>query len=580
MNSSIKGSVEEKQNDFHQAEAFASLISAMTPLNIEILNALPVHVFLEDRSGRTVFANRIACEKNGKTLDELIGKTVFDFFSPAVAEKVRRHDVQTWQDKQLRMRETIVDFNGVPTHMLAGTTIIQDEQTGEEYLLGFSFDISERVEAEEKLEKLAFYDPLTGLPNRRYVEHRGNQYLKSRQNSVSALLVFDLDYFKKINDSLGHEAGDLLLKETANRLRTLEAENILAARVSGDEFALLVSGAGHMDEVSMLCEKLLALFQKPFIVLGKKVPMSASIGVSVWPRDGKDIHSLLIHADIAVNSLKSKGRNDYRFYDASMKESAHRRLEKEISLSLGLENEEFILHYQPKVHISTREVYGMEALVRWNSEKGLIYPGDFIELAEETGLIVPLGEWVLREACRQCKEWHEMGYTHLKISVNVSAVQFQKQNFAEVTARILRETGLEPSALELELTESTVMERPQEAAVILLRLQQLGVAISIDDFGTGFSSFSYLKQFPMNALKIDRSFIQNIEEGKADAAIAKAMIGLARNLHLMIVAEGVENEKQMAILQEADCDAAQGYFLSRPLDADAFLAYLESSKVN
>lgn len=262
-----------------------------------------------------------------------------------------------------------------------------------------------------------------------------------------------------------------------------------------------------------------------------------------------------------------------------MKESANQRLEKEILLSQGLEKGEFLLHYQPKISIRTKELYGVEALVRWNSEQGLIYPGEFIGLAEETGLIVPLGEWVLREACRQCKEWHEMGYTHLKVSVNVSAVQFQKQDFAELTAQILEETGLEPAALELELTESTVMEKPKEAAVILLRLQQLGVSISIDDFGTGFSSFSYLKQFPMNALKIDRSFIQNIEEEEADKAIAKAMISLARNLGLMIVAEGVENEKQMKILESADCDTAQGYFISRPLDADAFLNYMRNSQV-
>ncbi|MFL0364710.1 EAL domain-containing protein [Pseudobacillus sp. 179-B 2D1 NHS] len=579
MNPSKQGSAEEKKNAFHQAEAFAGLIRAMSPLNISILDALPVHIFLEDRHGRTLFANKLACEKNGKELHELIGKTSFDFFSPSVAEEIRCNDLEIWESKQLRMKEAIVDFDGKPTHMLAGTTIIQGEEDGEEYLLGFSFDISERIEAEEKLAKLAFYDPLTGLPNRRYIEHYGDGYLMTDQEGLSALLVFDLDYFKKINDSLGYEAGDLLLQETARRLRTLETENILAARISGDEFALLVSRANCISEISELCEKLLELFRQPFVVLEKKVPISASIGVSVYPRDGESLYSLLVHADLAVNVLKNSGKNGYQFFAVSMKESANQRLEKEILLSQGLEKGEFLLHYQPKISIRTKELYGVEALVRWNSEQGLIYPGEFIGLAEETGLIVPLGEWVLREACRQCKEWHEMGYTHLKVSVNVSAVQFQKQDFAELTAQILEETGLEPAALELELTESTVMEKPKEAAVILLRLQQLGVSISIDDFGTGFSSFSYLKQFPMNALKIDRSFIQNIEEEEADKAIAKAMISLARNLGLMIVAEGVENEKQMKILESADCDTAQGYFISRPLDADAFLNYMRNSQV-
>ncbi|HEY9576561.1 MAG TPA: EAL domain-containing protein [Pseudobacillus sp.] len=579
MNPSRQDSSEKKTKAFHQAETFVDLLGAMSPLNISILDSLPVHIFLEDRQGRTLFANKLACEKNGKELDELIGKTVFDLFSPAIAQEIRAHDLETWESGQLRMREAIVDFNGQPTHMLAGTAIIRGEKEGEEYLLGFSFDISEQVEAEEQLEKLAFYDPLTGLPNRRYVEHYGDGYLGTGRKGLSALLVFDLDYFKKINDSLGYEAGDLLLQETARRLRTLETEHILAARISGDEFALLVSKVNHASEVSVLCEKLLKLFRQPFIVLDKKVPISASIGVSLYPRDGVNLYSLLVHADLAVNVLKNSGKNGYQFFTASMKESANQRLEREISLSQGLEKGEFVLHYQPKVYINTGEVYGMEALVRWNSENGLIYPGDFIHLAEETGMIVPLGEWVLREACRQCKEWHEMGQTHLKVSVNVSAIQFKKQDFAELTARILEETGLEPAALELELTESTIMEKPREAAIILLRLQQLGVSISIDDFGTGFSSFSYLKQFPMNALKIDRSFIQNIEEEEADKAIAKAMISLARNLGLMIVAEGVENERQVEVLEAAGCDAAQGYFFSRPLDASAFWDYIQSSKV-
>ncbi|OCA88766.1 sensor domain-containing protein [Pseudobacillus wudalianchiensis] len=578
MNPSKQDRTEKKTNASHQAETFIGLLSAMSPLNISILDSLPVHIFIEDRQGRTLFANKLACEKNGKKLDELIGKTVFDFFSPAIAEEVRAHDLETWETKQLRIREAVVDFNGEPIHMLSGTSIIQGEEEGQEYLLGFSLDISERIEAEEKLERLAFYDPLTGLPNRRYVEHYGDGYLRTGEEVISALLIFDLDYFKKINDSLGYEAGDLLLQETARRLRTLETEHILAARISGDEFALLMSNVKEISEVSAMCEKLLERFRQPFAVFDKKVPISVSIGVSVYPEDGETLYSLLVHADLAVNVLKNKGKNGYQFFTTSMKESANQRLEKEISLSQGLEKGEFVLHYQPKVYISTGEVYGMEALVRWNSENGLVYPGDFIDLAEETGMIVPLGEWVLREACRQCKEWHELGHTHLKVSVNVSAIQFQKQDFAELTARILKETGLEPAALELELTESTVMEKPKEAAAILMRLQQLGVSISIDDFGTGFSSFSYLKQFPMNALKIDRSFIQNIEEEEADKAIAKAMISLARNLGLMIVAEGVENEKQMEILRKAGCDAAQGYFFSRPLDTSAFLDYIRRSK--
>ncbi|KZN98405.1 EAL domain-containing protein [Bacillus badius] len=580
MNVSSQKSTEEKLNAISKKAAFAGLVSAMSPLNISILDALPIHIFLEDRQGRTLFANKLACETNGKELHELIGKTVFDFFSPSVAEKIRQHDLKTWESKRMGIKEAVVDFNGKPTPMLTGTTIIEDHMAGEEYLLGFSLDISERVEAEEKLQKLAYYDPLTGLPNRRYMEHYGSSHLMAGPEECSAVLVFDLDFFKKINDSLGYEAGDLLLKETARRLRTLEKADVLIARISGDRFALLASRASCANEVSALCEKVLELFRQPFLVLDRKVPISASIGVSMYPHDGESLYSLLIHAGLAVNVLKSKGKNGYQFFTASMKELAERRLEKEISLSQGLEKGEFILYYQPKINIDTKEIYGMEALVRWNRSNSLIPPGEFIALAEETGLIVPLGEWVLREACRQCKEWRELGYTQLKVSVNVSAVQFQKQDFAELTARVLEETGLEPSALELELTESTIMDKPKEAAVILLRLQQLGVSISIDDFGTGFSSFSYLKQFPMNVLKIDRSFIQNIAEEGADQAIAKAMISLAHNLGLMIVAEGVETEEQLGILEEAGCDAAQGYFISRPLTAGAFLDYLQSRHSN
>lgn len=317
--------------------------------------------------------------------------------------------------------------------------------------------------------------------------------------------------------------------------------------------------------------------KQPFQIIGRALMITPSIGISISPRDGCELNRLLRNADLAMYKSKENGRNSYRLYDPSMDAKAIERMEKEIKLRQALETKSFVLHYQPKLNLLSNEIYGFEALVRWKREGIILFPGEFIEIAEETGLIVPLGEWVLREACRQCKEWHNLGYGHLSISVNLSPQQFRKQNLEKLIGGILEETGLPPYALELELTEGTVMHDPERAAEVLRHLKSLGVTIAIDDFGTGFSSLGYLKHFPIDVLKIDRSFIMNLERNNTDASIASAIINLAHSLTLKVVAEGVETYEQLSFLETSTCNYSQGYYISRPLDADQALSFIKNS---
>ncbi|HKB81965.1 MAG TPA: EAL domain-containing protein [Burkholderiales bacterium] len=431
--------------------------------------------------------------------------------------------------------------------------------------------------ANDELQRQALHDPLTKLPNRVLLEDRLDQALvhSNRFGTVCAILFVDLDRFKTVNDSLGHFVGDELLRAVAARLETLVRGEDTVSRLGGDEFVILLKEIGNTADAAAVAHKILEGLGRAFRVHTHELFITPSIGVSLFPSHGKNAQTLLTNADAAMYSAKKQGRNNVQVFAADMNTSFPERLKLETDLRRALERHEFELHYQPMIDIQLGRMVGMEALLRWrHPDRGLVSPADFIPLAEETGLIVPIGRWVLEEACAQNKAWQNKGLGKLRVSVNISAVQFRQRDLLETIARALTQSGLAPEDLEVEITESTVMQNASEATVTLERLSRTGVLISIDDFGTGYSSLSYLKSFPINTLKIDRSFIRDISVDRDDAAIVRAIIGLAHNLRLRVVAEGVETEQQLEFLRSLESDEYQGYYCSRPLAAADFELYM------
>ena len=440
-----------------------------------------------------------------------------------------------------------------------------------------------RREAEERVHRLAHYDELTGLPNRSMFNQRLSHALaQARRNDKSlAILFIDLDRFKNINDTLGHEAGDRVLKGVAQRLQGCLREGDTVGRLGGDEFVVLIEELPEPMHVAAVAQKILDAVVKPFIVGAQEFHITASIGISTYPDDSADMQGLLKNADIAMYRAKEQGKNNYQFYSALMNIHTVERLALESGLRRALERNEFLLHYQPKVDIGSGRLTGMEALVRWQQgARELIPPEQFIALAEETGLIVPIGEWVLKTACARNQFWREQGLPRLRMAVNLSARQFAHENLLQDVAKALNETGLDPAALEFEITESMVMHDPERAVNLLSRLKDMGIHLSIDDFGTGYSSLSYLKRFPLDSVKIDSSFIRDIPENADDAAITRAIIAMAHSLRLKVIAEGVETGGQLGFLREHGCDEMQGYLFSKPLPEDEFLRLLQNNVVS
>jgi len=432
-------------------------------------------------------------------------------------------------------------------------------------------DITDRKVAEERAQFLAYYDALTGLPNRLLLQDRLSNAIASarrRQDKV-ALLFLDLDRFKDINDSLGHSVGDLLLQEVAKRLNTWGREQDTVARLGGDEFLITLTHIKDVPDVAVACERLMDAMTGGFAVQGHSLNISCSIGISMFPEQGGDCETLIKNADAAMYAAKDSGRNNFRFFTEHMNTDAAERLTLENSLRMALANDEFFLVYQPQIDIASGRIIGLEALLRWqHPELGLVPPDKFIRIAENSGLIVRIGEWVMRTACCQARKWQDEGVPAVSIAVNVSAVQFRQAGFCEFIREVLRETDLSPQYLELELTESLLLANADVTFSVLKELKSMGVSLAIDDFGTGYSSFNYLRQFRVTKLKIDRSFIQDIAVNPDDAAITSAIISMAKNLNLRVIAEGVENEAQMSFLREHQCDEIQGYYFSKPLAVD------------
>ncbi len=447
--------------------------------------------------------------------------------------------------------------------------------------VGTTQDITDRKNYEAQLEKLANHDALTGLANRNLLGDRMEQSIAHahRAGLWIATMLLDLDRFKLINDSLGHAAGDALLQEVAKRLSQCVRPGDTVARLGGDEFMVVMADMASENDAAILVRNLLNVVMQPIMAAGHEVIITASIGVSVYPRDGEVSSILFQNADVAMYRAKELGRNGFQFYAPEMNTRMLERLELEYELRRALERGELELHYQPQVNLAHGHVVGAEALIRWNHPvAGRISPADFIPLAEETGLIVPIGEWIIDEACRQLKAWQNQGYPNITVAVNLSARQFQQENLADVVAQALRVNGVQAQYLELEVTESAIMVNPEKTIAILGDMKKIGVHISLDDFGTGYSSLNYLKRFPIDSLKIDQSFVRDITSDPDDAAIARMVIALAHSLKQKVIAEGVETEAQLKFLQQQRCDEMQGYFFSRPLPAEAFAALLQGGR--
>jgi len=436
---------------------------------------------------------------------------------------------------------------------------------------GGMIDITDRKVAEEQIQFLAYYDSLTGLPNRGLLKDRLAQALASarRHKEKVAILFLDLDRFKDINDSLGHSFGDLLLQQVAQRLRAMSRDEDTVARIGGDEFLILLNSLQSVENASASAERILHEMEQDFVIQGQTFKVGCSIGISVFPEHGADGETLIKNADAAMYSAKESGRHASRFFTEDMNAGLVARLTTENNLRLALERNEFFLVYQPQVEMTTRSIVGFEALLRWRQpELGLVMPDSFIPVAESSGLIVPIGEWVLRTAATQARKWRDAGFDVKAVAVNVSAAQFRQEGFCAMVRAALSDTGLEPECLELELTESSLFANVDVIFSQFEQLKRMGVKLAIDDFGTGYSSLSYLRQFPITRLKIDRSFIQDVAINPDDAAITAAIINMSKALSLKVIAEGVETEAQMAFLEAHHCDQIQGYFFSEPLTVE------------
>jgi len=453
-------------------------------------------------------------------------------------------------------------------------------------VVGTLQDITERHEAEARIRHMALHDALTDLPNRILFKERLARTLEDarRARRKAAVLFVGLDRFTRINASLGYDAGDQLLKAAAMRLtgclEVAAAAGMKAeiSRFGGDEFTLVLDRVGAPEDVATLARRILDILAEAYAIGGQDVYTTTSIGISLYPEDGTLVHNLLRNADAALRHAKRQGKNTFRFYSPAMNAGAERRLALENDLQKALDHGELLLHYQPTVDMRTGRPVGFEALLRWNHPRlGLVPPGDFVPLAEETGLIVPIGEWVLATACAQGKRWRDEGLPPFRVAVNLSARQFWQEDLAPTVGRILVDTRLDPRLLDLELTESTFMQDAEATVKALMSLKEMGVTLSIDDFGTGYSSLAYLQRFPLDALKVDRSFVQDVTTNPDSAAITRTILAMARNLGLRVVAEGIETADQYALLQAEGCHEGQGFFIGRPMPAADVAAFVRQA---
>jgi diguanylate cyclase (GGDEF)-like protein/PAS domain S-box-containing protein len=546
----------------------------------KVFDHTPAGIIVTDEAQRIVSANPATITMTGYEPFELIGHTIFgllDLDSSLTLEQVQQEITQhgSWNGEVevlrksgealpagIRVSQILDTHSGLPAHHI--------------WILA---DITERKQTEERMRHIAQTDSLTGLPNRLALQLRLAQLLPEarRHQWQLAIMFIDLDRFKIINDTLGHQIGDELLREVAIRLSHVIRETDFVARLGGDEFVIILPGIGGPADAAVVANKIIAALSVAIQANEQELHSSPSIGISVFPDDGSDGDTILKNADTAMYHAKAAGRNNYQFYADNMNKSATERLDIERKLRHAISRNELALCFQPQFRADGKKATGVEALIRWHHPTdGMISPIRFIPVAEETGLIVEIGEWVLRTACHEMKNWIDKGLKPMRVAVNVSARQLRRRDFCEAVAGILAESGLPAELLELEITESAVMENPEEAIEILQRIGRMGVTLAIDDFGTGYSSLAYLKLFPIDHLKIDRSFVADIEFDLNDRAIAFGTIALAHSLGLNVIAEGVETEDQLELLRTNGCDEVQGYLFSKPLSSAATFAFLHA----
>lgn len=509
-------------------------------------------------------------------MDEVLARVTTHLALRVAQKRLAEQNVQLQQEVGMRQKaETALqDANDALEERVTQRTVelVQTNRS-------LKREIAERKQAEGRMSFMAHHDALTGLPNRTLLEDRLNQAIaqaRRHRDEFVALLYIDLDYFKIINDSLGHQIGDRLLQEVASRLQQSVRASDSVARFGGDEYVICLAALTNSNDAAEAAIKTLECLNLPFIIDGHELHVSGSIGISLFPADGTDVTSLIRAADTAMYHAKQKGRENYQFFTASLHEAVQRRVAMTNDLRRAIAQNEFSVYYQPQVDMESGQIFSAEALLRWNQPgKAPISCADFIAIAEETGLILPVGEWVLRQACAQLKRWHDTGHPAMHVAVNLSARQFYQPNLTEVVAQVLEEFALPVNALELEITESMLMQPSQDNMTILTQLNGMGVRLSIDDFGTGYSNLSYLQHFPIHGLKIDRSFVIEINRDPHESAIVTAIIAMAHSLHLNVIAEGVDSAEQVAFLKSHGCMAAQGFYYSMPVPAESFSLLLD-----
>ena len=517
--------------------------------------------------GRLLYASDAVRTLLGYEPSEMVGRSVYTFIAPDDHYVIRRSSAALVEGPQT-FSYRIVRKDGSTVWFETTSRALIDGESGEvTEIISVSRDVSERRRAEEQIEYQAYHDALTQLPNRLLFRDRLTMALAhaKRQQSALAVMFLDLDRFKFVNDTLGHSLGDELLRAIAARLESVLREGDTIARMGGDEFTILLGDLQQAEDAANVAQKLLDVIAEPVRVEGHELYVTTSIGIALYPNDGDSAETLLKSADSAMYRAKESGRSGYQLCTPAMNARAAERLSIETALRRAVERDELVLHYQPLVSLGSGDVAGYEALLRWNRPgHGLVPPGTFIGIAEETRMIVPIGEWVLRQACRQLQEWQKGGRPDLRISVNLSPRQFQQNDLCETVVRALEESGIAPRHLELEITESTAMRNSERTIAALASLRELGVRIALDDFGTGHSSLSYLRRFPIDRVKIDREFVQAVEGSRSNRAIVSSIVAMAHGLDLAVTAEGVETEAQVAFLREEGCEEVQGFLFGRP----------------
>ena len=546
-----------------------------------ILEATSDYVAICDPEGQLTYINTAGRRLLGLTDATLTGRYLYDLHPRWALDLIKNDGLPAAMKNGIWQGERAMGAADGTEIPVSQVMIAHKSSDGRlQYLSTIARDIRDRKAYEERIAYLANYDALTGLPNRSLLGDRVAQataYRRRTDRSLS-LMVIDIDGFKLVNDGYGQGIGDALLRMMSDRLRSVVRESDTVARLGADSFSILAADLAHPDDVLAVVRKVQDVVRTPFSLEGREVHVTVSIGASVYPRDGENFEALLRNADAAMHRIKAQGQSGFQFYAAQMTRDAADRIELEQTLRLALGKHELELHYQPQIDVQTGRTVGVEALMRWSHvSRGWIPPGVFIPIAEHSDLILGLGDWALATACRQLREWGP-GAAHVRMAVNVSAKQFRAGGFTETIARVLRASELEPSRLELELTESVLVDTQKEVVDILEKLKDLGVMISIDDFGTGYSSLSYLSRLPIDRLKIDQSFVQRQLSDPHDAEIVRAIISLAGSLGMQVIAEGVETPEQLAFLREHDCEEAQGYLFSRPLPSHAARQFIETTR--